>query len=891
MYGLKGLTERAFVLYKANDILKNTYIYVQRCCACYTVFGDREYLEKAYEAVEAKKGDMTALLYEIFLNIELGNFSKAEDEINAVMYYKKYLRSSEKEMYLTLLFLEACLNAKRNHKKAAVKAMNSFDELCGRSNKYAEFYKAVICMYIKANSAEDYLLAAYELGLRSELFFAVMYRYFNRKNALVFNYALLTPLFNWGVLHNVELNDIIEQNRDYINLKFFDNYRIGMKLYRQCSSEHILRNLCRALMTDLDYSMEAYYFYSEAVKRQLEINGLNKFLIESAYKNDIEKLGIHPIREYLSLNTADDELKAFIYYIILSDKKYRLLVKEYESDVVKYGIDAVKQGKAGRYFYSIYKFLYDKQEEYSDIEKYRQKLEMYLAEKLFYYEVTVDNSSAKYIWIREKEKNNMERSKIENGRAMVRLVGDRFEYYLFDAAEKEILTGKAVFKRLIENADVKFYQKFYSSNIKNEYMILYLTKYYVGLENPPKDYVELFKSALALKTVSVYFKMKITAALGNIYYADKDYKTAVEYYKRLNINSISYKYSENIIETAINAKEYSFAVEMLLKQEHAISDKALFYAVKNLIRFEEYQKKVVNYAYELLMKSCYDRGFIRIVIKYYNGSQEEWKQLGAVLESMSVPEKEIDEMIIGNSIYMHSIDDDVIRIFESVYERALQSSVIMPFIEYCCYEIITNGFAVKRNMVDILEKAYEETTDYYILTALVYTYEKQNIMTETSGKLKMEFADYIEKNGIGFSWLEQGKDKIFRIPYIEKNKTFTYCTAPHKNVLMYYKTDIMDTFKYVKMKYFRYGLYIAVLPVFYDERVEYYFSEKMENGSIETSHKFFVRNEMYVRDESRDMFFLINNALIYEKMFKYDKVEKMISNEFEDEAVIMARLL
>jgi hypothetical protein len=149
-----------------------------------------------------------------------------------------------------------------------------------------------------------------------------------------------------------------------------------------------------------------------------------------------------------------------------------------------------------------------------------------------------------------------------------------------------------------------------------------------------------------------------------------------------------------------------------------------------------------------------------------------------------------------------------------------------------------------------------------------------------------------EEAGILFPVFRESRDKQPLSPYIEKNQPFLYRGLPDKNVWLYYRLDAQPVFRALPMGYLRFGLYLAVLPLFYNETITYYFSEEMPTGSI-TTREAAIKNEgVYLNEtNTEDAFFTINNAIVYEQMFKYEQVEKIITGLVKDVKQVRSGIL
>ena len=84
---------------------------------------------------------------------------------------------------------------------------------------------------------------------------------------------------------------------------------------------------------------------------------------------------------------------------------------------------------------------------------------------------------------------------------------------------------------------------------------------------------------------------------------------------------------------------------------------------------------------------------------------------------------------------------------------------------------------------------------------------------------------------------------------------------------------------------------MQILPVFYGEKVIYYFSEEMDTGSITTPEQELTNMRLSVLENSEDSYFRLNNSFIYEHMFKYDQVEKIITEDINNVRMIKGVLI
>lgn len=901
MFETGKLIKKCEAYFEKNRTIFSAFLLIQRYYISYITEKNKYFLNKAYHTsvtmFNENTSNMELLLYVTFFDICLGNYDKADENLIDINKYKKYLKNNEPVLYGGFIYLLSLNDFCMGKNKSALKNLKILEEYAVNLNK-PELYAMTANLYIEVKKdfliASKYLTRAYSMYNRSIFLYLSLYRFYTlaeHEVELLSARNVLIQFLNWAITHNIDLKNVLIKYKDKMNLTFFD-YNFGIKIYEKYQDEWILKCLCKFLISNFDYSEKAFYFYQEAVVRQLDIKGINDYFIKSGFKNNIEDLNPYPVKLFLEDMGDDLEIKPYIYHIILTDKKFSRLADKYKNDILQFGFYSLDRNLEGRYYNSIYKFILDNEYNFEISSKFIQKAENKIYFQMFLYEISVEDTNVGYIFIREKEKKETEKYEIINGKAEIRASSDNFSYYLLDKYQKEFISTPIKITRMVENLDIKTVLRFYEKRLISNELLISLGLYYLNIEFPQEKSISVFNLILKNETsISKSFRMKIIAAIGNIYYNMNEYKKSVKYYKSVDERYLTDKNIENMINVFINTGELGFAVDMLVKKGNCISDRTKFYVVKKAAKEEKFHKILANAAYELLSKSWYDKIFVKIVLNYYKGSQKEFEKLSFILDSMDIGENELDEVIIKNGIWMHTLDKGLEKVFVNMYERNPQNECIKEFVNFCCYEILVNSVSLEKSTVKVLEKIYFDTDDSILSYSLGHVYIQDKVITTNSNAIAEDIITSMEQNDIMFPIFKNCKDKRFNSPYIEKNKAFIYRTFPGKNVLLYYRALGDEKFLSKRFKYLRFGLYCANIPVFFNETIEYYISEQMENGSIETKIEQMHNNNIFTYENSLDEFFIINNAFIYGKMFKYDMVESVISQKLAEKREIKGQLL
>jgi len=398
------------------------------------------------------------------------------------------------------------------------------------------------------------------------------------------------------------------------------------------------------------------------------------------------------------------------------------------------------------------------------------------------------------------------------------------------------------------------------------------------------------------------FKAQCNMALGQIYFYKGQLDRALEYYGKAGEHTLDNPILENMLTAYIQQKAWNMAAGLIERRGHQINGRVLFNAIKPLAMESQarWHPAIANTAYQLLLHSKYDKNLLDVVLANFIGTHDQWLTLSHALSVVSVQDQRLDEIILKSAAWAHRFDEETQRVFvhsvsdnstdrknRSVeYEKNLNN-----FIYYTIYEVIVNHIKPLTETIATLEQIYiEDKDDRLLLTyALCHVYLTHGISTARSDGIIEEAIRSQEENGIIFP-IFKGSKKI-KHTYIEKYRPFMYKTLPGKIVRLYYKVDEEADWRIKDMDYWRFGIYLARVPHFYNEVLTYYFSEELPTGSIATREEEIHNKDVYLDDGQTDPFFIINNATIYEQMFRYEQVEEIIGGLVKDVRAVRSRLM
>lgn len=882
-------------LYRKNASLDNSWGFALRLYAGYRLAGNAEMLDKAGHIAKniyaINFHFLEAYLLSALISLDAGSSAAAQAMMDKLKPHKNALKGSP-VLYAAYTCILGRLELKKGKTRQAKKLYSSL-EAFNNSEDLPEidvFLGGFALELGNFTEALEYLIFACEQGANSVFLYIFLYDFFTLADTSHADApGVLKPFLLWGMSAGADLDRIINKWKSAVLTETGKDTGLGKRLYALYPYDFLLKKICEAEILNAGYSEESFYYYKEAENRQLASDNILCALVVSAFRNGVGNISRYSIERFLAQNPDDYTVKPFLYHILLRAGDYSEAVQKYKSDMIRLGAHCLENGeKCGAYLGSIYKFLLENLDgNDTGSAAIMQKAAKALRDELFIYDVKVKNPKAHYIRVFEKEKKEARMYALKNGAAEVTAASAGFACHPFDAGMKNIIESEISIKNRID-ADFGLCRKLAGKGTQPLEMLLALSSGYISRGKLDDEGTQVLEQTAREPAVSKMFLSRLSAALGAYYASNNNYKKAVACYNDADENFLDARSIENKLLAYISAGEYAEASAIIAKKTGIISDKTLFYAVKQLAAQGNYNAIVKDAATRLTLNSWHDKALASIALENEKISHDEMLELSRVLAAVGGgAELELDEKIVFNAVKLHRFDASSQKVFTKVCERSPDSACIEVFAQYAAYEMIINGVKPEYETLETLEKIVTSKgrgpCERIVTYALCHTYVNFGIVTFNSDELISRAVRYSEEDGFIFPVLKDVKDKKLTTPYIERNQPFIHRGGKGKHVWLYYKVR-GGRGDYVKkqMRYVRFGLYAACVPFFYGERLDYYFSEEIKTGSIVTMEDTVENNEIHLVENSADLYYIINNAVIYESMFKYEEVERIITDRLKE---------
>ena len=902
-------------VYNDKKSSSTAFVMATRYYMGYVIGGSRDFLHKAnyVASAHANVADIPMVFLRAHIACEMGHFDNADELMAALKPYRNAMKSQDAALYAHYLYFACIVAISRGKERAANKHYRALQDYCKERRPKCGYMllAAANTAFGAYGDALEFLLYAYKTGDISPFFYICLTRVMEHAQPQGAHVALLLPLLRWSLSSGYHINSIIVRNQPLVEDILRRYPADGEKLYTIYPLDWILYIICTRRMINNDLSPTAFAYYKEAEARQIHFPQLYDFLLRAAHKNGIEDISRYSLAQYLKLSSAPAEMLPFVYHLVLKkaqSEKNRDFLEKMKEDILQCAYYAVDNRMYGRYYYSLYRYLLQAAIGGEKIEKKALDFAEYtLKNLLFAYEVSfVDEkldpvTGVERMLVQEIHMNSEALYDVKGSKIRINLCeGESAKITCFDENFRNIIDCRPKVQKLVENVDITILTYFFNRGLNTPELLINLCLHYMEQTDLPSASVKILDHAVANGQISGAFKMQARVILGNFYAKNHNYPRAVQYYGYVDESRVAPKHLEQMLLTYIHAGEMGLAKRLVARAGSHIADKNLFAAIKRIAAASPSKsagnKALADLAYHQLLRGWYDKAMLRLVLENRISGLGGWLELARSLAAMGEADEELYEKILEIAIRTRSgAGKSVQGIFAKMTEMVPRNEILRNFAIYMTYEIIVNDLVPEYDAIHAMEQLFNaEDSNDFLAYGLAHVYLKNSITTGNAPEILRRAIRSAVDTNILWPVFKEIKDKNLISPYIEKNMPFVYRGKAGANtVSLHYKAAEDMDYTEVPMKYLRFGFFLCHIPLFYGEELEYYFKETIagHSSSITTKPEKIANNRPHLLEKAADLYYIVNSALVYEQMFKYDKVEEIVAGRLAEKEPPRAKLI
>lgn len=871
----------------------------------YGISGQKDLLHKANFVLQTADfgADLTMSFAHCFIACEMENFDLLDELLAGMKSRRNAMKSHDPTSYARYLYFTCFQALARGKDRAATKQYRALEDFYQQAKvASARLLLANLNLVMgEYDLAFQFLHKAYKSGERSPLFFLCLARAFGEAKPNIAEGELLLPLISWALNSGCYIDNIITKNEMLAESLLRRRPKAAEALHNHHPANWTLHIIVTAHMIDNDLSDIAFNYYREAEARQLNFPQLYDFLLRSAHKNSNEDISGYALAQYIKQEgEIPEDMRPFVYHLVVQGAlggRHDEIMEEIGSDIWAFACRSLEQHLYGKYYYSLYKFMVDARISGTRLpveRKYVSAAEEVIKSLLFAYDIVVDDPRAKKILVQEDFKRQEELHTLKDGRVRVNLWSPNVRITCFDDSLRNIIDSKHSLTKLVQNVDFGLHHWFYNNHYQPLEMLIFLADYYIKSEEMTAEALTIFDKVVKASGVDRSFVRMINASLGNHYAQNGDFVRAVEYFKGLDEASVNKKHLEQMLTAYLKANDHNRAASLLSRWGYEIPDRALFGALKLLSEHMDKitsKKGVAQASADMLTRGWHDQKLMKMVLDHYTAPIGAWVELAKTLLNLGIFEGALFIRILDTALLTRDCSKGVQSIFTELVKQDVKNPILQDFIPYLCYEIIINDLLPENPTIQIMEDFVNEESSNLLYFALAHVYIKTGANRTKSKEILASALAKAEEAGIIFPIFKKITDKTILSAYIDKNTAFAHRGKGEFTATLYHRELGETEFSQTPMTYVAFGLFLAHIPHFYGEEIEYYVAETRGSGSVKTTPQTISNQSPHVLEKNGDLFYTINSALIYEQMFKYEKVEEIVTTRLEEKPAIRAKIM
>lgn len=309
---------------------------------------------------------------------------------------------------------------------------------------------------------------------------------------------------------------------------------------------------------------------------------------------------------------------------------------------------------------------------------------------------------------------------------------------------------------------------------------------------------------------------------------------------RMDMSGMSEKERCHIIELLINRSMYEEAYTAL--RTYGYEEITLNRLLKLCIyvlwagegREDKFLTELCAYVFS---KGKYDETILGYLLKYYQSTTKNLLKLWQAAKDFNVNTTGLEERLLTQMLFTGSYAVRAIDVFESYYYNHTSRILVKAYLSWRAYQYFRDNLLVNEKLFGIIEREYyreeRDVTDICKLALLRYYSEQEKLeyrQIELAKNLMQMFLN--ENKRFGFykkfeRWMELP-------PYLRDKTIVEYQSNTENIVEIHYILDagisVKKVYEISRMEKSYATFYIKELILFYGEHLQYYISERGEDG-------------------------------------------------------------
>lgn len=788
--------------------------------------------------------------------------------------------------------------------------------LCSKSDNYIDEISHMIANIYERNRgnwriawlllfiADEYSRSpARKWALLEELFVYKCYSpmvYIEAWNLLCMNPAMLMNLggFELQVLNYAAKNEVM---KDDVTLQLLylaqkqKNYsplllRILISCYNKRPQNDILHAICVTLIKGNKYGSEYFKWYQAGVEQNLRITRLYEYYMMSITLDDRQTLPKMVLMYFSYQSDLNYEITAWLYaYVWKHQEEISDIYVNYIPAIEQFTIEQVKRGRINRHLAYLYRNVITQAMVDEEVAKG-------LMEVLFMQDIKIESDTARQVVLVYPYGAKQISYPVNGRQAQIPVFDDECKILLEDTEQNRYTKSIVFYKdRLIKTGKLaQFAAPFIREHLGYDLYLCFGNKNTVVIQ---EENVERFRRLAGSDFLVEKSRQEIKGKLVEFYYEKDRMWELDEYLLSLKPEEIAPDEQREVVRIMVLRGMYEEAYNWVRYcGPYNIEVKTLFRLCSRLLSQKETEEEALmtGILYYILKKGKYDEEVLKYLVRYYNGSIKDMRNIWKAARDFGVDTYELSERIIVQMLYTGSHIGEKMDIFAAYCKDGGKEEVISAFLSQCCYDYVIKEKITEPFLLQSIWRMYKEKGFLHLVCKIAYLKyyaENPKEITQENREVIREFLKELLQQQILLPQFKEYEGYLPALDMIQDKSILEYRAKPGQRVMIHYllQQEGGNEKEYCKevMKDMFEGICVKEFILFFGERLQYYIMEDSGEGAQVTQSGTISKNDSSVPSQNAgSRFDLLNDIMIGKTMQDYDTVNKLLEEYYKKDFIV-----
>lgn len=722
--------------------------------------------------------------------------------------------------------------------------------------------------------------------------------YIEAWNIIRANPAMLTKLdlFEQQILIYAVRNDLLKEDviRQIVYLAQHQRgyseslYKILTACYDKMPDNEILHAVCSLLIKGNCRGERYFAWYRAGVEENLRITRLYEYYMMSVSLEHEEPLPKMILMYFAYQSDLHYEITAYLYaYVHRHREELPDIYVNYTAAMERFVLEQIKRGRVNKDLAYLYRHIIS-------LPMIDEESAQALASLLFVREIRVDSDKIKEVILSYPYRIDQKSYPVTGGKALVPIYDSNCRILLGDGEGNRYTVS------------VKYREETLLSPVRLALMIspfvrnhigyaIYMCYEYQTTLTVQDDNADLFALLAQSDRIEEDTRRMFRRMLVDFYYEKDRMRELDDYLLCLHPEEILPKDRKEVVRCMVNRGMYEEAYEWVQRYgPYSMDAKTLLKLCSRLLDFQEIEGDplMTGVLFYVMQKGKYDDNVLRYLVRYFNGSIKEMRDVWKTAEAFGVDTYGLCERMIVQMLYTGAHVGEKIEIFRSYNKSGGSERLRAAFLSQCCYDYAIGEQITENYVFESVLQLYLEQVPLYLVCKIAYLRyyaENRSNQTDTVKKVCVAFLHDLLAKQIVLPLYKEYQGYLPQMDaYLDKTMV-EYRVSPGNRAVIHYviqgeggqeeeyhKEEMRDMFG---------GICVKEFVLFFGERLQYYITEETDGGEQLTKSGTINKSDIGQENfESR--FSMLNDIMIGKTLQDYDTVDSLLQEYYRQDHMV-----